>query len=111
MSFKAQIEKDLKTVFHNPNEHADVIEFWINDTRYETAVIIEDSEFSDRKKPSSDHVDGLSLIQLVMYVPLEAIEEVPKRGFALEMKGEIYNIAKVMSIAGEVILYLESLDE
>ncbi len=111
MGFKAQIQKDLKTVFHNPKEHADVLEFWINDTRYKTAVIIEDSKLNERKKPSSDHADGLTLVALVMYVPLEAISEVPKKDFTLEMQGESYNIAKVVTEAGEIVLYLEALDE
>ena len=52
-------------VFHNSREHADVVEFWIDGIRYKGPVIIDDGGAQDRKKPSTDHVDGLILVDLV----------------------------------------------
>lgn len=72
MNFKAQVERDLTAVFHNAREHADVMEFWIDGVRYKGPVIIDDGGAQDRKKPSTDHVDGLVLVDLVVYVPLES---------------------------------------
>lgn len=68
MNFKAQVERDLTAVFHNAREHADVMEFWIDGVRYKGPVIIDDGGAQDRKKPSTDHVDGLVLVDLVVYV-------------------------------------------
>ena len=66
MNFKAQTERDLTEVFHNSTEHADIVEFWISGTRYKGPVILDDGGAQDRKKPSTDHVDGLVLVDLVM---------------------------------------------
>ena len=44
LNFKAQLDRDLETVFHNSAEHADVVEFWIDGTRYKGPVIIDDGD-------------------------------------------------------------------
>lgn len=79
-NFKAQAERDLLSVFHNTAEHADELEFWIDGTRYKGPVIIDDGGAQDRTKPATDHVDGLTLVDLVMYVPLSVLNRIPKRG-------------------------------
>ncbi|MEA5041372.1 MAG: hypothetical protein VB053_02410 [Oscillibacter ruminantium] len=111
MNFKAQIERDLTAVFHNSGEHADVLEFWIGDTRYKGPVILDDGGAQDRKKPSTDHVDGLILVDLVMYAPLSLLKTIPKKGQSLEIGDDVYTITKVHPEAGEIVLYLEMLTE
>ena len=112
MNFKAQLERDLARVFHNSAEHADVIEFWISGTRYKGPVILDDGGAQDRKMPSTtDHVDGLVLIDLVMYVPLHILNRAPKKGERVEIGDSLYRISKVHPEAGEIVLYLEGLDE
>ena len=103
MNFKAQVERDLTAVFHNAREHADVMEFWIDGVRYKGPVIIDDGGAQDRKKPSTDHVDGLVLVDLVVYVPLSLLN--------MEIGDHIYQITKVHPEAGEIVLYLEMLTE
>jgi len=128
MNFKAQVERDLTAVFHNAREHADVMEFWIDGVRYKgpviidhahTAevikiapnVIIDDGGAQDRKKPSTDHVDGLVLVDLVVYVPLSLLKTIPQKGLNMEIGDHIYQITKVHPEAGEIVLYLEMLTE
>ena len=111
MNFKAQIERDLMAVFHNSNEHADVLEFWIGDTRYKGPVILDDGGAQDRKKPSTDHVDGLILVDLVMYVPFFLLKTIPKKGQNVEISDNVYTITKVHPESGELVLYLEMLTE
>jgi hypothetical protein len=111
MNFKAQVERDLTTVFHNSNEHADVLEFWISGTRYKGPVILDDGGEQDRKKPSTDHVDGLILVDLVMYVPLSLLKRTPKKDETVEIGDDVYTITKVHPEAGEIVLYLEGLTE
>ena len=91
----------MTAVFHNSTEHADVIEFWISGTRYKGPVIIDDGGAQDRKKPSTDHVDGLVLVDLVT----------PKKGEPVEIGDDLYTITKVHPEAGEIVLYLEGLTE
>lgn len=111
MNFKEQIERDLTTVFHNSGEHAEDLEFWINGIRYKGPVILDDGGAQDRKKPSTDHVDGLVLVDLVMYAPLSMLKNVPKKGLNVEIGDDIYEITKVHTEAGEIVLYLEMLTE
>ncbi|MEA5057768.1 MAG: hypothetical protein VB047_09465 [Anaerotignum propionicum] len=101
----------MTAVFHNSNEHAEILEFWIGDTRYKGPVIVDDGGAQDRKKPSSDHVDGLVLVDLVMYVPLSLLKTTPKRGQTVEIDDDVYTISKVHIEVGEVVLYLEVLTE
>lgn len=78
-NFKAQAERDLLAVFHNTAEHADELEFWIDGTRYKGPVIIDDGGAQDRTKPATDHVDGLVLVDLVMYVPLSLLGQTDRK--------------------------------
>ena len=110
-NFKDQVERDLTAVFHNSREHADVLEFWIDGIRYKGPVIIDDGGAQDRKKPSTDHVDPLVLVDLVMYAPLSLLKTIPQKGLNVEIGEQIYQITKVHPEAGEVVLYMEALTE
>ena len=107
MNFKAQVERDLTAVFHTAREQADVMEFWIDGGRYKGPVIIDDGGAQDRKKPSTDHVDGLVLVDLVVYVPLSMLKTIPQKGLNMEIGDHIYQITKVHPEAGEIVLFLE----
>ena len=98
----------MTAVFHNSREHADVVEFWIDGIRYKGPVIIDDGGAQDRKKPSTDHVDGLILVDLVMYVPLSLLKTIPQKDLNVEC---LYRITKVHPEAGEIVLYMEALTE
>lgn len=111
MNFKEQIGRDIAAVFHNSCEMADVVEFWISDTRYKGAVILDDCGAQDRTKPSTDHADGLVLVDLVMYAPLTLLKRIPRKDENVEIGDDVYTIAKVRSEAGDIVLYLEGLAE
>ena len=89
MNFKDQVERDLTEVFHNSREHADVVEFWIDGIRYKGPIIIDDGGAQDRKKPSTDHVDGLVLVDLVVYAPLSLLKRIPRKGVNMEIGDNI----------------------
>ena len=74
-------------------------------------IIIDDGGAQDRKKPSTDHVDGLVLVDLVVYVPLSLLKTIPQKGLNMEIGDHIYQITKVHPEAGEIVLYLEMLTE
>ena len=101
----------MTAVFHNSREHADVVEFWIDGIRYKGPVIIDDGGAQDRKKPSTDHVDGLILVDLVMYVPLSLLKTIPQKDLNVEIVDCLYRITKVHPEAGEIVLYMEALTE
>ena len=56
-------------------------------------------------------MDGLTLVDLVVYVPLSILNQIPKRGLNAEIDGDLYEIVKVHPEAGEIVLYLEMLTE
>lgn len=85
--------------------------FWIDGVRYKGPVILDDGGAQDRKKPSTDHVDGLVLVDLVVYVPLSLLKTIPQKGLNMEIGDHIYQITKVHPEAGEIVLYLEMLTE
>ena len=111
MNFKAQVERDLAAVFHNSAEHAEILEFWIDGVRYKGPVILDDGGAQDRKKPSTDHVDGLVLVDLVMYAPLSLLKKIPRKGLNVEIGDDVYTITKVHPEVGEVVIYMEALTE
>ena len=59
----------------------------------------------------TDHVDGLVLVDLVVYVPLSLLKTIPQKGLNMEIGDHIYQITKVHPEAGEIVLYLEMLTE
>jgi len=56
-------------------------------------------------------VDGLTIVDLVMYVPLSLLKRTPKKGEPVEIGDDLYEITKVHPEAGEIVLYLEMLTE
>ena len=60
---------------------------------------------------NTDHVDGLVLVDLVVYVPLSLLKTIPQKGLNMEIGDHIYQITKVHPEAGEIVLYLEMLTE
>ena len=106
MNFKAQLDKDLKNVFHDTGVFADKVKFYYDDKPYNIPVVLDYAEYTDRKKTVSDHAEGLFSVDLIMFVSLEDLKKVPRKGQEIEIGKEIYNIEKVKNEAGELTLYL-----
>lgn len=114
MNFKEQVDRDLKKIFHNTGEFAEVIEFYLDNKPIEAKVVLDYSEFNERKKAGrgdKDNVEGLFNVDLIMYISLESLGKIPRKGQELEINGEYYNIKKVKNEMGELTIYLEQLME
>lgn len=111
LNFKEQLKRDVQAVFHNANEFAEEIEFYYNREYYKAPVILDHEGAQDRKKPSSDHADGLFRVDVRMYIAFDDLRFVPLQGGTIEIEEEIFNISKVGNESGEIILDLERLDE
>ncbi len=110
-SFKAQVERDLTTVFHQGGAHGDVLEFWLDGIRYKGPVILESGVMGERPRTAADHAEGLFQVDLTLYVPLSLLRMTPRKGQALEINHETYVVAQVGVEAGEIALRLEMLAE
>lgn len=111
MNFKSQLDKDLKTVFHDTGVFADKIKFYYDDKPYNIPVILDYAEFTDREKTRSDRAEGLFNVDLIMFVSLEDLKKVPRKGQEIEIGKDIYQIEKVKNEAGELTLYLGQIME
>lgn len=111
MNFKEQVERDLKEVFHNSEEHADVKTVVYDGNSYRIPVVMDHTEAIDRKQPSADHADGLFAVDVVMYVAHSDLTVIPRRGARIEVAGEDYEIRSVGDEDGELVLGLWRYDE
>lgn len=111
LNFKAQLERDVKAVFHNSREFAEKTEIEYDGNFYNIPVVLDYEGAADRKKPSADHADGIFLVDLVLYIAFSDLKVVPKMGHTIEVKGDLYRIVKVGNENGEIVLDLEMFDE
>lgn len=111
MNFKEQLQRDVRTVFHNIREFAEEIEFYYSGEYYRAPVIIDYEGAQDRKKPSSDNADGIFHVDAKMYIAFNDLNFVPRQGARIEIEDEVFRISKASKEAGEIIMELERLDE
>jgi hypothetical protein len=109
--FKAQLARDIKTVFHNAAEFADKINVEYNGKSLCIPVVIDHEGARDRAKPSSDHADGIFIADLTVYIDFTDLKIVPRKETAITIDETEYNIMRVGYDAGEITLDLELLDE
>lgn len=111
MNFKAQVERDIKAVFHNGKEFAEEKEIHYNGN-YLTIPVVWDTEGAkDRQKPSTDNVDGIFAVDVVMYAAYSDLKVMPRQGQNIEVDGDIFIITSVGNEMGEIVLCLRRLDE
>lgn len=111
MNFKSQLDLDLKKIFHNSGEFAEYLEFYLDDEPIKANVILDYSEYNERSKAGSDNAEGLFNVDLIMYINLDEVSKIPRKGQQLEINNEDYNISKGKNENGELIIYLERLME
>lgn len=110
-NFKAQLDRDRKRVFHNSREFAEIKEIEYEGDFYKIPVVLDYEAAKDRKKPSTDHADGIFLVDLVVYIDLDDINEIPRKGCQISVDGELYTIVTAENRRGEIVLNLEALTE
>lgn len=109
VNFKAQLERDLKAVFLNGKEFAEVKEIGYNGNYYKIPVVIDSEGAKDRQKPSTDNADGIFAVDMVMYAAYSDLGVIPKQGQPIEIDGDIFRIASVQNEMGQLILNLRRL--
>lgn len=109
--FKAQCARDLKNVFHNAGEFADKIQVEYNGKKYNIPVVIDHEGARDRTKPSSDHADGVFIVDLTAYISFCDLKIMPRKETKIVIDETEFNIVRVGYDEGEITLDLELLDE
>lgn len=111
MNFKDVVRQDVKNVFHNAQEFAEDTAVKYEGTWYTIPVIMDYDGAKDRKKPSTDNADGIFLCDVIVYIAAADLPTIPRKDRKIEIKDDIFKIAKAECEAGEIVLYLEMLDE
>lgn len=111
MNFKAQVECDIKSVFHNMREFGEEKEIRYNGNFLSIPVIWDTEGAKDRIRPSADNVDGIFAVDVVMYAAHSDLEVLPRQGQNIEVDGDLYEIVSIGNEMGEVVLGLQRLDE
>ena len=109
--FKAQIQRDLEAVFHNTDEHADMVNVEYNGATYNIPVVIDHEGANDRRKLANDHADGIFIADLTVYISFYDLQIVPRKETEIVIDDTAYSIKRVGFDAGEITLDLELLDE
>lgn len=109
--FKAQIKRDLKTVFLNPDEHADKVKVEYNGKKYNIPVVFNSESNKDRVKIMQDNADGVFMSVVTVYLSFYDLKIVPRKETEIVIDETAYNIARVGYDEGEITLDLELLDE
>lgn len=110
-NFKAQLDRDRKRVFHNSREFAEIKEIEYDGAYYKIPVVLDYEAAKDRVKSGSDHAGGIYLVDLVVYIDLDDITTVPRKGHQIAIDGDLYNIVTVENRRGEIVLNLDAFTE
>lgn len=111
MNFKAQVEHDIKSVFHNTQEFAEKKRIYYNENYFKIPVVLDTEGIKDRQKSSGDNVDGIFMVDVVMYVAQIDLKMIPRQGQNIEIEDDIFKIVSVGNEMGEIVLYLQRLEE
>lgn len=109
MDFKAQLIADM-AVFHNPGEFAHVTDIYYNGEKYTVPAVIDHTAAAERQKLSTDHAEGISRAEALVYISFSDLGFLPKQGMMIELEEagavNMYQITKSDHEDGEIILEL-----
>lgn len=112
MNFKEAIRRDSAKVFHNRAEFAEQMMVKYDGEWYSIPVVLDHSGEKDRKRhTTTDHAQGIFVCDVTAYINEADLPKKPRKDRNIEIEGDLYNIAKVEVEMGEIVLYLEMLDE
>lgn len=102
MGFKEQAQNDLRAVFMNDQEFAEVKNIDGKPMR----VVVDDHSLVERG--GAEHTDGIYSAQLLVYVSAAEYGARPKQGKLLNLAGRDYRIVKVEEDMGLYTFTLEA---
>lgn len=104
MTFKDIVKKDVKSVFLNTKEFSEI--HTVNGKQM--AVQIDNNEQIEREKRYNQHMDGIYVKQILMYVPAEDYGPLPKQGTSVSLDKKMYRVEDAISEDGIYSITLEA---
>ncbi len=111
MSFRDMFANDLKNVFHNADEFAELMEVEYNGETYNIPVVIDSEIAKERTKESGDNSVGIFAMDITAFISFADLGIVPRKETEIKLGGVAYSIVNVAFDMGEITLNLEMLDE
>lgn len=120
MSFKSMVESDIKDVFLNPEEFAELRTVVYDDISYENIpIVLTGLKEQERTQTVSDHAQGLYLVTAVLYCALSDLDGVwPEKGRIIKINDEengrffhSFYVAASSCEMGMLRIELEAFDE
>lgn len=104
MTFKDIIKRDVKMTFLNTEEFSEM--HTVNGKPM--AVQIDNNEQIEREKRLNQHMDGIYVKQILMYVSAEDYGPLPKQGTSVSLDKRAYRVADAISEDGIYSITLEA---
>lgn len=104
MTFKDIIKRDVRTTFLNTEEFSE--EHVINGKPM--AAQIDNNEQIEREKRLNQHMDGIYVKQILLYVSAEDYGPLPKQGASVILDKRMYRVADAISEDGVYSITLEA---
>ena len=104
MTLKDLIKQDVHGVFFNLDEFADI--HTINGV--EMPCQVDNNERLEREKRFSQHMDGVYMDSVPIYVPAEYFDKLPTRGATLSFDGKQFRVAEATDEGQVYFIVLEA---
>ena len=104
MTFKDIIKNDVKQTFLNVEEFSEM--HTVNGKLM--AAQIDNNEQIEREKRYNQHMDGIYVKQILMYVSAEDYGPLPKQGASVSLDKRMYRVADAISEDGVHSITLEA---
>ena len=110
-SFKDMVERDVKSVFLNTDEFAELHHVVYNEIAYDIPIILAQTTEKDRSVHVADHAQGIYLTTTTMYAAYSDMECVPEKGQRIVIGDIDYDIVESSCEMGQIALELEMYGE
>lgn len=93
-AFKEALENDLKNIFFNVQEFAELCELDYDGAVYSVPVVIDKNVLQDRKNNSTDHEAELARRETMVYIRAESLPAIPRKNHYISINGLQYVITE-----------------
>ena len=93
-AFKEALKNDLKTVFFNVEEFAEMCNIDYDGVEYSAPVVIDKNILQDRKQSASDHEAELARREVMVYIMAESLPVTPQKNHCISINGQEYVIVE-----------------
>ena len=112
MGFKDHVANDLKNIYTNILEHAELTRVRYNSKRARRIPVIFDGDRQvERLNPPDDNVSDVFIVDMVIYIAAKHLNTTPRKDTRIEVGNTTYDIMRVSDEDGIFRLWLNIFDD